>query len=514
MAVTLTRPVDADEAAARRAGGWWADRLAPELVSLAVGGGRPALVDRDGTTTYTELAATVEDLAAALHGHGVSAGDAVVVVTDNDRHSVGACHAVWRLGAVAVLVHANSGASDIAFACTAVGAAAVLTAARADDHRVALADRAPLVAGIADLAGTSAEPAPAVTVDPDAPRLIVFTSGTTASPKGVVHTANTLRASAANFAAMTDIRSDERFFLVSPLASMAGILQVLQLAPALGAVAVLEHAWDDEATLDLLLASGGTFYGGTDHALERLFAAARRRHRGVPLRTVAVGGAMLRRDVLDDAEDAFGIRVLRVYGSSEAPNSTSAHPDEERDVRLGDDGRPAPGVEVRLDDAGELLVRGPHLFRGYLDPTDNEGAFDGDWFRTGDTASLDAGRVRVVGRLAETANRNGKKLALAEVDEAFRTATGLECAAFAVPDPATGEHVALALVLAEGDELDLDGAVAAVRAQGLATWKLPEVVVRYDEPFPRTATGKVRRRELDEGRGTVLWRAERLVRGR
>ena len=152
-------------------------------------------------------------------------------------------------------------------------------------------------------------------------------------------------------------------------------------------------------------------------------------------------------------------------------------------MRLGDDGSPAPGVELRLADDGsdEVQLRGPHVFRGYVDPADNAGAFDDDWFRTGDTGVLHDGRLRIVGRLKEIANRNGRKVSLAEVEEAFRSVAPVTgCAAFAVPDDVTGERVAVAVQRARRR-----GARRARRARrhgelpAIAKWKLPESVLRY-----------------------------------
>jgi acyl-CoA synthetase (AMP-forming)/AMP-acid ligase II len=285
------------------------------------------------------------------------------------------------------------------------------------------------------------------------------------------------------------------------------------LAPRLGALAVLENAWDEDGTLDFLLDSGGTFYGGTDTVLNRLCEAARRRDLKIPLRAVAVGGSMLRRETLAAVEREFGVCVLRVYGSSEAPNSTGSRPDEPWDVRLHDDGWPGPGVEVDVgrDSLQEVKVRGPHLFRGYLDPADNRDVFDGEWFRTGDAAELVGSRLRVIGRLKEVASRNGRKISLAEVEEAFRVVAPVErCAAFSVPDRTTGERVALAVQLPRDQKIDVPAALDAMRARGLARWKLPETVVIYTDAFPLTSTGKVVRRQLAEANGTLLWQADRL----
>ena len=135
LTVDLSRPVSADEARDHRAAGHWADDVAVCLETLRAHAERTALVDRRGAITYAELASAVERVAAALHDLGVVRGDAVVVVTDNDRESVAATHAVWHLGAVAVLVHRSAGAADLEVACRAVPPAVVLLAPAAEALR-------------------------------------------------------------------------------------------------------------------------------------------------------------------------------------------------------------------------------------------------------------------------------------------------------------------------------------------------------------------------------------------
>jgi acyl-CoA synthetase (AMP-forming)/AMP-acid ligase II len=117
-----------------------------------------------------------------------------------------------------------------------------------------------------------------------------------------------------------------------------------------------------------------------------------------------------------------------------------------------------------------------------------------------------------VGRLKEVASRNGRKVSLAEVDDAFRSASGLAaCAAFPVADAVTGERIAVAVLLPAGADLDVPRVLDAMVAAGLAKWKLPESVVSYGAPLPVTPTGKVERRSLSEDAGAVVWRADRLA---
>lgn len=427
-------------------------------------GRRTALVHRGGEVTYEELAALVDAAAERLAG----AGPPLLVLMENTVESVVEFHAARRRGRVVVAMTASSGRLDI-------------------DHAVAR------TSGIDQWSeGTG----------PDAPALVLFTSGTTSRPKGVVHSANTLRAAAENFVAAAELTPDDRLFLVSPLASITGILQALHMAPMLGAAVVLDDRFAPVSSLDLLLGGGASFYGGPDVVLARLFAAARDQGLDrVGLRKVSLGGTMLDPALLREAEADFDIRVTRAYGSSEAPISTATPIADSVDARLGSDGVALSGVEVRAgtsNDPAELAIRGPHVMLGYLDDDDNDEAFVDGWFCTGDIAEIgEGGRIRIVGRIKDVAIRNGVKIALPEVEMAVKALDGVEeCVAYRVPDPQTGEHVGVAVVASVPSELaDL---TRSLRAAGVTTSKLPEELVVWSGPFPETATGKVQRVAVSE----------------
>jgi acyl-CoA synthetase (AMP-forming)/AMP-acid ligase II len=161
----------------------------------------------------------------------------------------------------------------------------------------------------------------------------------------------------------------------------------------------------------------------------------------------------------------------------------------------------------------ELLVRGPMRCLGYLDEQDNREAFaEGGWFRTGDLGVVEHGRLAVTGRLKETVSRKGLKISLAEIDDVVRGLPGVqEAAAFAVPDTETGERLAIAVAVADPAAVDFDEVIAFFLAAGMAKWKLPEQVVVWDGPLPRTETGKIQRRRLaDDSRPRPTLLAARL----
>jgi acyl-CoA synthetase (AMP-forming)/AMP-acid ligase II len=428
-------------------------------------GERTALIHRDGEVTYDDLAARVDVAAERLRGAGRSPGTPMILSMDNTVESVVDFYAARQCGVVVVALSASAGRLDI-------------------DHAVARTSRIDKWTG------------------PDAPSLVLFTSGTTSRPKGVLHSDSTLGVAAGNFVAAAELTTHDHLFLVSPLASITGILQALFMAPMLGAVVVLEDHFAPAASLDLLLDAGGSFYGGPDVVLARLFAAARDRGLDrVGLRKVSLGGTMLDPALLREAEEDFDIRVTRAYGSSEAPFSTATPIADPVDARLGFDGVPLPGVEITTgtkNDPSELAIRGPHVMLRYLDDDDNDDAFDDGWFCTGDIAEIhDGGRIRIVGRIKDVAIRNGVKIALPEVELAVGALDGVdECVAYRVPDPQTGEHVGVAVVASK--PLGLADVTGALRTVGVTTAKLPEELVVWAGPFPETATGKVQRAAVAE----------------
>ncbi|MCL9794577.1 class I adenylate-forming enzyme family protein, partial [Frankia sp. AgKG'84/4] len=343
--------------------------------------------------------------------------------------------------------------------------------------------------------------------DRDRAAVVLFTSGTTSRPKGVVHSLNTLTAGSDNLALCTSADQDAVVFLVSPLTSITGLLQ-LHLTADRHATLVLEDRFDAQRTLDRLNAARATVLGGAPVIAERLLRAAATTDpapgptgpRGISLRTLALGGAMLPRPLLELATDSFGIDIARVYGSTEAPTFAGSLPADPRERRLADDGALLPGGEVRLGSQQhpqEGLLRGPCLFLGYLDPADDAVAFEDGWFRTGDQLELHDGRVTVVGRLKEVVSRNGLKISISEVEATLADLPGVEeAAAFGMPDSTTGERLAVAVVAADGATVTLADVVAHLLGHGTATRKLPEQLVRWDGPLPRTASGKVVRSRL------------------
>jgi acyl-CoA synthetase (AMP-forming)/AMP-acid ligase II len=221
---------------------------------------------------------------------------------------------------------------------------------------------------------------------------VLFTSGTSSRPKAVVHSLNTLTAGARNMALVTRADASAIAFLVSPLTSITGIMQI-HLAADQHATLVLEDRFDDEASLDRINAHRATLLGGAPVIAERLLrAAAARSNPHIALRTLALGGAMLPRPLLELATDTFGIEVVRVYGSTEAPNSCGSLPARHAKSVCATTVRccPAPRcAPARGPTRGRGLLRGPAVFLGYVDADETAAAFEDGWYRTGDAVEIE-----------------------------------------------------------------------------------------------------------------------------
>lgn len=467
--------------------------------------GRLAIADRGTALTYAQLDHEVGAAATTLRSLGAGPSVPVLVVVQNDVPSTTAIHAALRVGAVALVVPISAGRaqlSDIVDQVRPTVALAPRDAVGTDalPEDVAWRTHDDLAAG---------RPAAAFDPrDPTEPSIVIFTSGTTSRPKGVIHSLDTMLAASRNYIDAAELHADDRLFVVSPLASITGMLQCVTVPAMLGAQVVLETKWEPAATCELLLERGGTFFGGPDLLLDRLLDEVEARGAtATSIGAVYLGGAMLDPRILDRVEHRFGIVVLRAYGSSEAPISTAGRRGESREARLADDGSALGGVTVRRgsrNDPAECCIAGPHLFLGYIDADDDLHAFETDehgtdWFCTGDVADLTGGRVKIVGRIRDIVIRKGLKVPISEVEGFLNELPGIaRSAGYATADPETGERLAVAIIPADGAAVGFDEVVAELQAAGLATWKLPEELVLWDEPFPENATGKVVRNRLEE----------------
>lgn len=352
---------------------------------------------------------------------------------------------------------------------------------------------------------------PAPALDHAPVRWIYTSSGTTADPKGVRHTDRTVMHGATG-PMVTGASADDVNAVAVPVSHIGGML-MLTAALMTGMQLALFESFDPVTSPERFAAHGATVLGSAVPFFLAYFDA-QQRHGDDPLfprlRMLTGGGATTPPEISRRARELLGVRgIANSYGLTEFPVATYGRPDAPLEVLDATTGPPVPGVEVRaVDDrerkcatgeVGELRLRGPQCFLGYVDSSLNAAAFDDDgWFRTGDLGTIDAdGNVTVTGRIKDIIIRNAENISALEVEDAlYQHPAVADVAVVAAPDPRTGERVC-AFVVARPDVAPptLPSIADHCRALGLAVQKCPEQLELVDA-LPRNSYGKVLKQEL------------------
>ncbi len=509
---------------------WRDDTLGSLIADRTAANGDLAFRIHSASRPYEGNIASVHErarrLATGLRGLGVGPGDVVAFQLPNWVEAAVTFFGLAHLGAVLVPIVHFYGPKEVRYILAESDARLLVTAdafGRLDflaglesirpdvpalEEIVVVGDRVPEGARPFDAVAAADPEGTPLACDPDAPAVIGYTSGTTAEPKGVVHTHRSLTAEVRQLAAI-QAASDRAALVGAPVAHAIGMLAGLLLPLRRGQAIHLTDLWDPGAVLqamvddDLTAGSGATFFCQSlvDHPD---FGEAHRKR----MRYIGLGGAPVP-SAFCDRLTALGISAARSYGSTEHPSTTGSAHDEHGGQRCHTDGRPLGGVEVRIVDAagadvstgdpGEVWSRGPDLFAGYTDPALDETAFaDDGWYRTGDVGVLDEhGALTITDRLKDVIIRGGENVSATEVEGLVLRMPGVaEVALVAAPDPRLGEHGCAFLRPAAGAvPPSLDEIRAHLQAVGLARQKWPEDL-RVVDDLPRTPTGKVRKHEL------------------
>lgn len=483
-----------------------------------------AIWDDQVRLSYSSLHMMAKGFAATLQHGGFHAGDALVMQLPNWWEAVVVAWGTFLADGVLVPVVPIYRERELGFILDQVGPAVVVCPAEHRGFRhgdmvsrlMESSEPASRLITVRDAGGETDElmsslgtaPAPLAAsnrrsdLSDDRAVLVLYTSGTTADPKGVIHTHATIRAEVDEVARWCGLSgSDERVFMASPLSHITGLSYGIFLPAALGCTVVLQSIWDPAAAVDLIEESVSTFTVSATPFLRGLCEEYKRRSLKSALKTFVCGGADIPQTLVTTAQEVMGTRVLRTYGSTELPTATMTDPT--LGTTPADEGRPMGGIEIRIspdeDGTPELCVRGPELFRGYLDASLNASCFTADgFFRTGDMAIVDdEGCMRVVGRLKDIINRGGEKFSVLEIESVLlEMADVADVAVVAYPDPVLVERACAVVV---PDPKRQAPTLAEMRrhivASGLAIQKAPEMVVAV-EALPRTPAGKVKRFEL------------------
>ncbi|MBT4488778.1 MAG: AMP-binding protein [Rhodospirillaceae bacterium] len=344
--------------------------------------------------------------------------------------------------------------------------------------------------------------------DPNMVATLIFTSGTTAEPKGVMHTHNTMGAGTDQLNDTVGFALGDAIFMASPVGHTTAVIAGARLPVQYGLTAVWQEHWDAAAAVDLIHGERCIYTLSATPFLHGLMNAPNAsRQKLKSLKTFACGGAPIPRELVKQADEDFDLFVSAIYGSSETLINSAVSPDAPMVRRYSTDGRIIPGVEGRLvdletgepagpDDEGELQIQSAARYAGYYkDPeTTRQVNLEGGWYATGDICTLDAeGYVSVVGRKKDMIIRGGANISAREIEELLFTHTKIVSAAcVAMPDPVLSERVCAYVICAPGESLTFEEMISFLRGKQISAWKLPERLEIRDE-FPMTPSGKIQK---------------------
>ena len=486
----------------------------------------PALRDASGRESYGALVDAARSVAAGLAGLGVGRGDTVAVQLPNGRDFVVLLLAANALGAALQTVHMPYRRAELAGLLRHGGArvfvglgrfrderpAATAVALRTDPQAALGALRAVVSVGEATdgalpfdaLRGTAPRALPGS--GPDDPYVLLYTSGTTASPKGVPVTARRFVGNADDAIAELGFGPSDVLLSAAPFSHLYGLFVLqcgllagasLSLLPAFSPVELVATARRDAPT---------AIFAGPAHFKPLLDADAMRPEDFASVRLLCLSGTTVPPALARAVEARLaGGRVFQLWGMSELQAGAYGRPGDSPSVRHETAGRASPRTELRVvDDAGRPLpagregrleVRGASVFDGYRDNAEaTAAAFRDGWFDTGDTALLrEDGALVLTGRVKELIDRGGVKFNPVDVEVLLDSVPGVaRCVLAPMPDPVLGER-ACAFVVRDGTaEVTLAALLARLQAEGVAKVRWPERLEFVDE-FPMTPTQKVRR---------------------
>lgn len=482
--------------------------------------------------TIGELVAGADSLAASLRGMGLRPGDVVSFQLPNWVEALVIDLAAAMLGLVVAPIVPIYRDAELAYMLADAGVKAAFVPGdyRGVDFMAMMRRLAPQLPALKHIcsvrlppgqrdaasyevmAGAGKKLGSAPAVDPNAVKLILYTSGTTGRPKGVLHSHNSMEYAVRRAIEHWGQGDGDTILMASPVTHITGYGSGLELPIQSGMRAVFMERWNAAEGVALIDSEQATMSMGATPFLQELLAEAAKQGKRLPsLRIYACGGAAVPPALVRKAGEVLeNCRAFRVFGASEVPLTTlgfvgegqvdlAAETDGEivhYDVRVVDDeGRDLPiGVE------GEICARGPAMMLGYADPQQTAESFDEDgYFRTGDLGHVTAERAIVItGRKKDLINRGGEKISAKEVEDILHRHAAIdEAAVVAMPHERLGETVCAFVTLKAGQALDFEQMIAHVGANGVARQKYPERLVVLDA-FPRTASGKIRKDQLRE----------------
>jgi acyl-CoA synthetase (AMP-forming)/AMP-acid ligase II len=505
-------------------------RTIPGITAAAVGrfGDRVAMEDGSTRLTYAELAEEAGTFAAALVASGIEPGDRVAIWAFNSAAWVVAALGLSQAGAVLVPINTRFKGGEAADLLGRSGARALVTVtdflgtdylallastgAVLPDLETVVVARGPVPAGAHSWSSFGERATDAhrdvvarrcAALGPDDLSDILFTSGTTGHPKGVVMTHGRTLAVATDWVAMTGLGVDDRYLMMNPYFHMFGLKAGILACVASGATMLPEAVFDVDRILSRIDRERVTVLPGPPTLYQAMLDHPDRdRYELASLRVAVTGAADIPVELVRRIDDELPFStVITGYGLTEAGTAASTSPDDDVETIATTVGRPRPGFEVRVvegdrdadtGEPGEVVLRGVSVMAGYLDDPQATGVAlspDG-WLRTGDVGTLDAdGYLRIVGRIKDMFIVGGFNAYPAEIEQLMLVHPDIrQVAVIGIPDERLGE-VGVAFVVPATDGISTSEIVRWCRAT-MANYKAPRIVELVDE-LPVNATGKV-----------------------
>jgi cyclohexanecarboxylate-CoA ligase len=531
--------LDPERAASLVAAGFWSNELITDFLDriAAEAPSRVAFIDSRSRISYLDLQNLTYRLADALLRRGVGPGDVVAIQLPNWIEFAALHFALVRIGAITCPITPMSRSREVASILRIARAKKLIIpqSFRGFDYvamaKVLLSDARECTECI--VLG-STEPGFGISYEallqqgsesqqvgvrmrelrPEANAIteIVFTSGATGEPKGVIHSHNTLLAPQLAMAKSLRLERGSVLHVASTIAHQTGFLNGIRLPVQVGGTCVFQDIWRPDEFIRLVAKYKIEVSSGSATFLLDLL-----RCEGLDacdlssFRIFRCGGGPIPLALVREAEQRFpALRVLRGWGQTENGVVTLTRVEDEFSKRMETDGCPQPGMEIRVVDAenravsvctnGRLQCRGASMFLGYANsPGMAEESYVGDWFDTGDLATLDAeGYIRITGRVKDIVIRGGENIPVHYVENAiFEDPRVLEVCIVGMPDARLGERVCAFVICRSGSTITLRELCESLEAKGVAAQYWPEHL-KVVESLPRTANGKIRKAALRE----------------
>ena len=517
-----------------REAGYWLDKSVDQLLTEAVAKtpDKVSIVadraDREQAVrlTYRELESRANRAATSLLRLGVGRGDIVTVQLPNWWEFVVTAFACSKIGAVMNPVMPILRERELVYILNFCKAKVFIVpktyrgfdyAAMAQGMRGDLPDLQHVIVVDGDgpdsferalLASDPGKLPPGLA--PDDMSVLMFTSGTTGEPKGVMHTSNSLIACCKALTGRFGLDSSDVMLVASPVGHMTGYAAIVLLSVYLGGTMILQDVWEAKHGVSLMAREGVTYTAASTPFLGDICEAVKA---GAPhpkdLRSFLCGGAPIPSVLIERAANELGLKVCSLWGMTEILSGTLTEPSRAGEKSATTDGRALDGMEVRIVDpdgkpmpagqSGRLLVRGAQMFKGYYKRPELQ-TFDGEgWFDSGDLAYMDEdGYIRISGRVKDILIRGGENVPVVEVENLLYKHPAVAAVALVgFPDARLGERGCAFIVPRPGSTIDLAAVQAYLSDCKMAKQFWPERVEAIAD-LPRTASGKIQKFKLKE----------------